>query len=79
MDRLSTTTCPSSLSPSLAGNAGDKPAVTALIKDAGFDPADLGTLADSRPLDPPSPIWNKVLIADEVRSRLAQASQLASV
>lgn len=63
----------------LAGNAGDKPAVASLIRDVGFVPVDLGTLADSRPLDPPSPIWNKVLTADEVRSRLAQASQLASV
>lgn len=63
----------------LAGSADDKPAVAALIKDAGFDPVDLGTLADSRPLDPPSAIWNQVLTAEEVRSRLAQASQLASV
>ena len=63
----------------LAGNIDDKPAVASLIKDAGFDPVDLGTLAESRPLDPPSPIWNQVLTADEVRSRLAQASQLASV
>ncbi|MEM7771862.1 MAG: NAD(P)-binding domain-containing protein [Cyanobacteria bacterium P01_A01_bin.37] len=53
----------------LAGNAGDKPAVATLINDAGFDPVDLGTLADSRPLDPPSTIWNQVLTAEEVRSR----------
>lgn len=63
----------------LAGDVGDKPVVAALIKDAGFAPVDLGTLTDSRLLDPPSAIWNQVLTADEVRSRLAQASQLASV
>ncbi|MEL6400179.1 MAG: NAD(P)-binding domain-containing protein [Cyanobacteria bacterium J06626_4] len=62
----------------LAGNADDKPAVATLIKDAGFDPVDLGTLAESRPLDPPSAIWNQVLTADEVRSQLAQVSQLAA-
>ncbi|NEQ42512.1 MAG: NAD(P)-binding domain-containing protein [Leptolyngbya sp. SIOISBB] len=62
----------------LAGNVSDKPAVASLIKDAGFDPVDLGPLAASRPLDPPSPIWNQVLTADEVRSRLAQISQLAA-
>lgn len=63
----------------LAGNASDKPTVVSLIKDAGFDSVDLGTLADSRPLDPPSAIWNQVLTAEEVRSQLTQASQLASV
>lgn len=61
----------------LAGDAADKPIVTALIEDAGFEPVDLGTLADSRPLDPPSAIWNKVLTADEVRERLAQIQQAA--
>ncbi|MEM7647665.1 MAG: NAD(P)-binding domain-containing protein [Cyanobacteria bacterium P01_A01_bin.70] len=63
----------------LAGNADDKPAVATLIKDAGFDPVDLGTLAESRPLDPPSAIWNQALTADEVRSQLAPTSKLAAV
>ena len=63
----------------LAGNIGDKPTVESLIKDAGFEPVDLGRLADSRPLDPPSAIWNKVLNVDEVRARLVQPWQLASV
>lgn len=53
-----------------AGDAVDKPVVATLIEDAGFEPVDLGTLADSRPLDPPSAIWNKVLTVDEVRERL---------
>jgi 8-hydroxy-5-deazaflavin:NADPH oxidoreductase len=60
-----------------AGDALDKPVVAALIEDAGFEPVDLGTLADSRPLDPPSAIWNKVLTADEVRERSAQIQQAA--
>lgn len=38
----------------LAGNADDKPTVATLIKDAGFDPVDLGPLAESRLLDPPA-------------------------
>ncbi|MEL6384677.1 MAG: NAD(P)-binding domain-containing protein [Cyanobacteria bacterium J06554_11] len=61
----------------LAGNAGDKLAVATLIQDAGFDPVDLGTLADSRPLDPPSAIWNQVLTAEEVRSRVSQTLHAA--
>lgn len=63
----------------LAGHADDKPAVVKLIKDAGFAPVDLGTLANSRPLDPPSAIWNQVLTTEELRSRLAETPQLTSV
>lgn len=55
----------------LAGDASDKPVVAELIQDAGFEPVDLGILADSRPLDPPSSIWNKVLTASEVLNRVA--------
>lgn len=61
----------------LAGDALDKPVVIELIKDAGFEPVDLGTLADSQPLDPPSPIWNKALTASEIRNRLALMQQAA--
>lgn len=63
----------------LAGDAADKPVVVSLIKDAGFEPVDLGALADSRPLDPPSPIWNKVLSANEVRSQLSPSPQFTQV
>jgi hypothetical protein len=61
--------------------AGDDPAakalVASLIEDAGFEPVDIGTLAESRPLDPPSTIWNKVLTATEVRDRVAQFRAVA--
>jgi len=33
-------------------------------------PVDLGTLAQSRPLDPPSPIWNVVLTPRELQERV---------
>ena len=56
----------------LAGDeAEDKKIVAQLIREAGFEPVDLGSLAESRPLDPPSSIWNEVLTADEVRERVA--------
>ncbi|MBE9101646.1 NAD(P)-binding domain-containing protein [filamentous cyanobacterium LEGE 07170] len=56
----------------LAGAKADTSIVADLIQDAGFEPVDLGTLADSRPLDPPSAIWNQVLTADELRARVAR-------
>lgn len=45
--------------------------VASLIEDAGFEAVDIGTLAESRPIDPPSAIWNKVLTANEIRDRVA--------
>ncbi len=62
----------------LAGDdlAGKK-VVASLIKDAGFEPVDIGTLAESRPIDPPSPIWNKVLTTNEVRERVVQFRESA--
>lgn len=45
-----------------------------LISDAGFEPVALGGLADSRPLDPPSPIWNKVLTAQEIWQRIGRVA-----
>lgn len=50
-----------------------KEVVAGLIRNAGFEAVDLGTAADSRPLDPPSAIWNKVLTAAEIRARVAGA------
>jgi len=49
----------------------DRELIAGLIDQAGFEPVDLGVLADSRPLDPPSPIWNVVLTAPELRERVA--------
>ncbi|QBF31813.1 NADPH-dependent F420 reductase [Thalassococcus sp. S3] len=54
-----------------ADAAEDREIVAKLISDAGLVPVDLGTLAQSRPLDPPSPIWNVVLSADELAERVA--------
>lgn len=62
----------------LAGdNSADRALVASLVEDAGFEPLDIGTLAESRPLDPPSTIWNKVLTASEVRERVAQFRTVA--
>lgn len=49
----------------------DRHLVAGLIVQVGFEPVDLGTLGESRPLDPPSPIWNVVLTANELLARVA--------
>ncbi|WP_420346501.1 NADPH-dependent F420 reductase [Pelagibius sp.] len=55
----------------LAGDdAKDRETVAQLIRDAGLVPVDLGRLAQSRPLDPPSPIWNVVLTAEELEAQV---------
>ena len=53
-----------------ADAADDRETVASLVRDAGLVPVDLGTLAQSRPLDPPSPVWNVVLTPDELRARV---------
>lgn len=55
----------------------DRAIVGQLITDAGLVPVDLGSLAQSRPLDPPSPIWNVVLTRDELVSRVAEMRSAA--
>ena len=54
-----------------ADDPADRTTVGGLIRDAGLVPVDLGTLAQSRPLDPPSSIWNVVLTAEELEDRVA--------
>lgn len=55
----------------LAADApADRETAAQLIRDAGLVPVDLGTLAESRPLDPPSPVWNVVLTARELAERV---------
>lgn len=54
-----------------ADATADRETIARLIGDAGFEPVLLGDLSQSRPLDPPSPIWNVVLTADELRERAA--------
>lgn len=53
-----------------ADAADDRQTVASLVKEAGLVPIDLGTLAQSRPLDPPSPVWNVVLTPDELTARV---------
>lgn len=51
-------------------DAEDSRLIASVIEDAGLVPVDLGSLAESRPLDPPSPIWNVVLSPKELRARV---------
>ncbi len=55
-----------------ADHESDREIVAQLIRDAGLVPVDLGSLADSRPLDPPSPIWNVLLTAKELEESVAE-------
>jgi len=58
-----------------ADDPADRETVAKLTRDAGLVPVDLGALAQSRPLDPPSPIWNVVLSVDELEERVATFRQ----
>lgn len=49
----------------LSGDEAAKPDVAQLITDAGFEPADLGGIDDSRFQEPGSALWNTTLQADE--------------
>lgn len=60
--------------PLAADAKADRDTVAALISDAGLVPVDLGPLSQSRPLDPPSPIWNVVLTPAELLARINQAT-----
>ena len=53
-----------------ADAADDRETVAGLVRDAGLVPVSLGTLAQSGPLDPPSPIWNVVLTPDDLKARV---------
>lgn len=57
--------------PLAADQAGDRELVASLVREAGLVPVVLGSLAQSRPLDPPSSIWNVVLSEDELNQRVA--------
>jgi hypothetical protein len=56
----------------LSGDEEAKPAVAQLIRDAGFDPVDLGGIDDSRLQDPDSPLWINILTHDEATALVAQ-------
>lgn len=60
-----------------ADDSKDRETVARLVRDAGLVPVDLGVLAQSRPLDPPSPIWNVVLTAEELEDRVREFRRTA--
>ena len=56
----------------LSGDEEAKPVVAQLIRDAGFDPVDLGGIDDSRLQDPGSALWINVLSHDEATALVAR-------
>ena len=56
----------------LSGDQGAKPAVAQLIRDAGFDPVDLGGIDDSELQDPGSALWTYALTHDEATALVAR-------
>jgi 8-hydroxy-5-deazaflavin:NADPH oxidoreductase len=56
--------------PYAGDDAEAKKIAARLIRDAGFEPLDLGTLIQSKPLDPGGPLFGKVLSADDARQVL---------
>lgn len=56
----------------LSGDEEAKPVVAQLIRDAGFDPFDLGGIDDSRLQDPGSALWINILNRDEATELVAR-------
>ncbi len=56
----------------LSGDGEAKPAVAQLIRDAGFDPFDLGGIDDSRLQDLGGALWLSILTRDEATALVAQ-------
>ena len=56
----------------LSGDEEAKPVVAQLIRDAGFDPFDLGGIGDSRLQDPDSALWINILTHDEATALIAR-------
>jgi len=56
----------------LSGDEEAKPVVAQLIRDAGFDPVDLGGIDDSRLQDPGSALWINILTHDEATALVAR-------
>jgi predicted dinucleotide-binding enzyme/3-methyladenine DNA glycosylase Tag len=56
----------------LSGDEEAKPAVAQLIRDAGFDPVDLGGIDDSQLQDPGSSLWTNTLTRDEATALIAR-------
>ena len=56
----------------LSGDEAAKPVVAQLIRDAGFDPVDLGGIDDSRLQDRGSALWLNILTHDEATALVAR-------
>jgi 8-hydroxy-5-deazaflavin:NADPH oxidoreductase len=56
----------------LSGDAQAKPVAAQLIRDAGFDPVDLGGIGDSQLQDPGSALWRNILTHDEATALVAR-------
>jgi 8-hydroxy-5-deazaflavin:NADPH oxidoreductase len=56
----------------LSGDEEAKPVVAQLIRDAGFDPFDLGGIDDSRLQDADSALWINILTHDEATALVAR-------
>ena len=56
----------------LSGDEEAKPVVAQLIRDAGFDPVDLGGIDDSQLQDPGSALWTYTLTRDEATALVAR-------
>ena len=56
----------------LSGDQQAKPAAARLIRDAGFDPVDLGGIDDSQLQDPGSALWTYPLTRDEATALVAR-------
>ena len=56
----------------LSGDDEAKPAAAQLIRDAGFDPVDLGGVDDSQLQDPGSALWSYTLTHDEATALVAR-------
>src|ERR1700740_2562438 len=56
----------------LSGDEDAKPVAAQLIRDAGFDPVDLGGIDDSPLQDPGSALWLHILTHDEATALIAQ-------
>ncbi len=56
----------------LSGDEEAKPVVARLIRDAGFDPVDLGGIDDSGLQDPGSALWLNILTHDEATALVAR-------
>ena len=56
----------------LSGDEEAKPVVAQLIRDAGFDPVDLGGIDDSRLQDPGSALWLNLLTHNQATALVAR-------